>query len=83
VVGGEPVARRVGGNRHHYLARRLAEEFERQWPDTAVAPGHWVLQMTEGRVQLGRVPDVLVDRETMLTAPVFVGVPNLVLRRPG
>jgi Uma2 family endonuclease len=81
VVAGEPVVKRVGGNPHHYLARRLAEEFERQWPNvTAVAPGHWALQMTEaGRVQLGRVPDVLVDGDSLLADPVFLGVPDLVV----
>jgi Uma2 family endonuclease len=36
--------------------------------------------MTEvGRVQLGRVPDVLVDGDSVLTDPVFLGVPDLVL----
>ena len=30
VVAGKLVVKRVGGNPHHYLARRLAEEFERQ-----------------------------------------------------
>ncbi len=78
VVGGEFVVKRVGGNPHHYLARRLAEELERQWPHvTVVAPGNWALQVTDGRVQLGRVPDVLVDGDTLLTEPVFIGVPDL------
>ena len=77
VVGGELVVKRVGGNPHHYLARRLAEEFERQWPGTvAVAPGNWALRVQDGRVQLGRVPDVLVDGDALLTEPVFVGVPD-------
>jgi Uma2 family endonuclease len=77
VVGGEFVVKRVGGNPHHYLARRLAEEFERQWPGTvAVAPGNWGLRVHDGRVQLGRVPDVLVDGDALLTEPVFAGVPD-------
>ncbi len=57
VVGGEFVVKRVGGNPHHYLARRLAEEFERQWPGTvAVTPENWALRVRDGRVDLGRVP---------------------------
>jgi Uma2 family endonuclease len=72
------VVKRVGGNPHHYLARRLAEELERQWPHvTAVAPGNWALQITDGQVQLGRVQDVLVNGDALLTDPVFVGVPDL------
>lgn len=67
----------VGGNPHHYLARGLAEEFERQWPSvTAVAPGNWALRIEDGRVQSGRVPDVLVDGDALLTEAVFVGVPD-------
>ena len=78
VVDGELVVRRIGGNPHHYLARRLAEEFERQWPGViATAPGNWALQLTDaGDVVTGRVPDVLVNGSALLTDPVFAGVPE-------
>ena len=81
VVRGELVVKLVGGNPHHYLARRLAEEFERQWPGTvATAPGNWALELThDGRVVTGRMPDVLVDGAALLTAPVFTGVPDAVV----
>ena len=72
------MVRPVGGNPHHYLARRLAEEFERQWPGViATAPGNWALQLSDaGEVVSGRVPDVLVNGSALLTEPVFVGVPQ-------
>lgn len=80
VVGGVLVPRRVGGNPHHYLARRLAEEFETQWPGTtATAPGNWALALDPaGDVLLGRVPDVLVDGDAVLREAVFTGVPDAV-----
>ena len=78
VVDGEFVIKRVGGNPHHYIARRLAQEFERQWPDVvATAPGNWALTTSsDGKVVLGRVPDVLVDGAGLLEAEVFTGVPE-------
>ncbi|MFI5955331.1 hypothetical protein [Cryptosporangium sp. NPDC051539] len=36
IVGGEFVVHHVGGNPHNHVARRLAEEFERQWPGAPV-----------------------------------------------
>lgn len=76
IVDGELVAR-VGDNPHHYLARRMAEEFERQWPGVvATAPGQWAVRQTEtGVLTRGRLPDVLVDGDALLSEPVFVGVP--------
>lgn len=81
VVNGAFVVKRVGGNPHHYLAGRLAQEFERQWPEAvATAPGNWALEITpDGRVVLGRMPDVLVDGEAVLTESVFLGVPEAVV----
>ena len=80
VEHGELVVRRVGGNPHHYLARRLAEEFERQWSGvTAVAPGNWALRGQKDLVELGRVPDVLVDGPSLLVDPVFFGTPDAVV----
>lgn len=81
VVGGELVVRRIGGNPHHYVARRLADEFERQWTGvTASAPGNWALERTgDGRVVLGRVPDVLVDGDDLVSAEVFTGTPDAVV----
>ncbi len=78
VVGGALVVRRIGGNPHHYVARRLAELFERQWAGcTATAPGTWALERDrDGRVLLGRVPDVLVDGVDLLRTEVFDGVPD-------
>jgi Uma2 family endonuclease len=81
ISNGEFVFRRIGGNPHHRVAYRLAEEFMRQWPGViAVPPGHWGLELTpEGRVMRGRFPDVLVDGESLITDPVFVGVPQVVV----
>jgi Uma2 family endonuclease len=81
ISNGEFVFRRVGGNPHHFVAHRLAEEFMRQWPEVIAAPpGHWALECTsEGRVIRGRFPDVLVDGESLITDPVFVGVPHVVV----
>lgn len=78
VVGGELVAQKVGGNPHHYVAWRLAFEFERQWPDVrATAPGTWALERSlDGRVLLGRIPDVLVDGDDLLTTSVSDGIPD-------
>ena len=77
VVDGVLVTKRVGGNPHHYLARRLAEEFERQWPGViASAPGQWAVSRADTGVLLrGRLPDVLVDGDALLVDPVFTGVP--------
>lgn len=70
----------IGGNPHHYVARRLAEQFERQWAGvTASAPGNWALHRDAvGRVQLGRIPDVLVDGDGdgLLADEVFDGLPD-------
>jgi len=81
VVNGEFVVRRVGGNPHHYVARRLAEEFERQWPGvTASAPANWALERgVDGKILLGRIPDVLVDGDDLITEEVFAGVPHAVV----
>ena len=81
ISNGEFVFRRVGGNPHHFVAHRLAEEFMRQWPGAiATPPGHWAMELTsEGRVIRGRFPDVLVDGESLITDPVFVGVPHVVV----
>lgn len=81
IVDGEFVVRRLGGNPHHYVARRLAEEFERQWPGvTASAPGNWALRRTaDGQILLGRVPDVLIDGDGLVTDEVFTGVPDAVV----
>lgn len=78
IVGGELVVKRLGGNPHHYVARRLAEEFERQWTGVAASsPGNWVLERTpDGRIVLGRVPDVLVNGSAPLVDEVFVGTPD-------
>lgn len=73
VVDGLLVVKRVGGNPHRYLARRLAEELERQWPGAvATAPGQWAVQEgAAGVLTRGRLPDVLVDGDSLLTEPVF------------
>ena len=78
VVDGALVVKRVGGNPHHYLARRLAEEFERQWAGAvATAPGQWAVRVDHSGVLVrGRLPDVLVDGDELLTGPVFTGVPT-------
>lgn len=79
VVDGDFVIKCVGGNPHHYLVRRLAEEFERQWPGTiATAPGNWALVSNPQGVVLGRMPDVLVDGQGLLEA-VFTGTPDAVV----
>lgn len=81
IVDGEFVVKRVGGNPHHYVARRFAHAFEEQWAGVvAGAPGNWALDSTaDGRVVLGRVPDVLVDGDRILTDEVFTGVPDAVV----
>lgn len=81
VVDGEFVIKRLGGNPHHYIARRLAQAFEEQWRGAiATAPGNWALQLgVDGQVVLGRVPDVLVDGRQVLTESVFAGVPDAVV----
>lgn len=78
VVGGELAAQKVGGNPHHYVAWRLAFAFEQQWPGVrATAPSVWALERSpDGRVLLGRIPDVLVDGDDLLTTAVFDGVPD-------
>lgn len=77
VVDGELEIKRVGGNPHHYIAGRLAAEFEQQWPGVvATAPGQWALAVREsGVLSRGRLPDVLVDGDQLLTEPVFTGIP--------
>ena len=80
VVGGALVSKRVGGNPHHYLARRLAEEFERQWRGvTATAPGNWAVETAGDVIVVGRMPDVLVDGDSLLSDPIFLGVPDAVV----
>ena len=81
IVNGEFVMRRVGGNPHHYVAKRLSEEFERQWPGVIAAPpAQWGLEvMDDGTLVTGRFPDVLVDGESLVTEPIFVGVPQAVV----
>lgn len=75
------MARRIGGNPHHYLAMRLARAFEAQWPAArAVAPGYWAVELAaDGTVRTGRLPDVLVNGGALLTEPVFVGAPDAVV----
>jgi len=76
IVGGEFVVRRVGGNLHHYLASRLALAFEDQWGAVACAPGNWALRESGGVIDVGRIPDVLVDGPQLLREPVYAGVPE-------
>lgn len=77
IVDGKFVVKRVGGNPHHYLARRLAEEFERQRPGvTATCPGQWALAGGPDGIAVGRLPDVLVDGDALLREAVFYGVPD-------
>jgi Uma2 family endonuclease len=81
VSNGEFVAKRLGGNPHHYLASRLSIEFERQWPGVvACPPANWAMVLADdGRVIRGRLPDVLVDGESLRRDPVFVGRPHAVV----
>jgi Uma2 family endonuclease len=78
VVDGELVVKRIGGNPHHQIARRLANEFERQWPEvSAAAPAYWAIQVNpDGNVITGRIPDVLVDGDSLDADAAFVGVPH-------
>ncbi|MFG1921157.1 Uma2 family endonuclease [Cryptosporangium sp. NPDC048952] len=80
IVDGEFVMRRVGGNPHHFVSYRIAEEFMRQWPGViASPPAHWGLEFAEdGEMLTSRVPDVLVDGDSLVNDPVFVGVPQAV-----
>lgn len=42
--------------------------------------GHWALDRdSDGRVQLGHVPDVLVDGDALLIDEAFEGVPDAVV----
>ncbi|WP_432562028.1 Uma2 family endonuclease [Kineococcus sp. SYSU DK003] len=76
VVDGVLVIKKVGGNPHHIIARRLADEFERQWDVVATAPGNWAVEMApDGSVVRGRIPDVLVNGPELFTEDVHVGVP--------
>ena len=76
IVDGEFVVKRVGGNPHHYLARRLAEEFERQWAGSvATAPGNWALTGEPTALTAARMPDVLVAGDELLRDPVYYGQP--------
>ena len=81
VFDGEFVATRIGGNPHHYLASRLAQQIESQWEGVrATAPGLWVLELTtSGDVAVGRYPDVLVDGDAIVRDPAFRGVPFAVV----
>ena len=81
VAGGAFVVTRIGGNPHHYLASRLARQFEDQWSGCrATAPGLWVIDATvSGDVVVGRFPDVLVDGDDLITAPAYVGRPLAVV----
>lgn len=86
IVDGGFVVKRVGGNPHHCVARRLAQAFEEQWAGVvAGAPGNWATgqlgnwaldSTADGRVVLGRIPDVLVDGDRILTDDMFTGVPD-------
>jgi len=80
IVDGEFVMHRVGGNPHHFVSYRLAEELMRQWPGViASPPAQWALEFAEdGEMITSRVPDVLVDGESLVNDPVFVGVPHAV-----
>lgn len=81
VVDGELVVTRIGGNSHHYLATRLAQQFELQWRGVrATAPGLWLLESTSsGSVNTGRYPDVLVDGDEIVTLPAYSGHPLAVV----
>ena len=80
VQDGELVARPVGGNPHHVIARHLAYEAERQWPGSvATAPGNWVVEARgDGTLQTARIPDLLVGDPSLLMDSTFDGVPDLV-----
>jgi Uma2 family endonuclease len=78
VLGGQFVIKRVGGNPHAQVARRLANAFEEQWGVVAAAPGRWAVETTpDGRLLVGREPDVLVDGDSLDTDTVFFGVPDV------
>src|SRR5690242_7051673 len=81
IVDGEFVVRRLGGNPHHYVAKRLSEEFERQWPGViASPPAQWALDLAQdGAISTARFPDVLVDGDALLNQTTFVGVPSAVV----
>lgn len=81
VSGGEFVVTRIGGNPHHYLASRLAQQFELQWSGVrATAPGLWFIEASgSGEVAVGRYPDVLVDGDDLLSSPAYVGQPLAVV----
>ncbi|NAZ75609.1 hypothetical protein GTQ99_09280 [Kineococcus sp. T13] len=77
VVDGELTIRRIGGNPHHYIAQRLAQEFEAQWERYATAPGNWAITLApDGSVLQGRIPDVLVNGESLITDEVYRGTPD-------
>ena len=79
VVGGALVSRRVATRITTWLAGWPGSSSGRWRGVTATAPGNWAVETAGDVIVVGRMPDVLVDGDSLLSDPIFLGVPDAVV----